>query len=321
MISPNWFLLAAVLALGLAVPAQVATVTAVVEGDLLLVTDAGSSERVRLYGIDCPERGQPKAEDAAKFVSDRVQAKTVDIERVTEDTDGKPVVVVRYGDERNLAHELLTAGLAWWDQNNAPKATELQGLNAKAIIGERGIWSEAVPLAPWDYRLSHGLPAIEYAEDAPPTASAEAQETVERPRVLKLKGDGEFTDGGYEGLGQRESNRPPPTAAPLSALGVSGDTNIAGLGNVNDLMTRHNPRFVTGNNGQVIGFTADDITSLPYVSQFGVREGDIISNVNGRPVRDITDILAMVTEFQDQKNFEVGIVRNGQRITIPVTLP
>jgi len=49
------------------------------DGDTLEVMKEGVAVRVRLYGIDCPEKGQAFGERAKKFASDLAFGKTVKV--------------------------------------------------------------------------------------------------------------------------------------------------------------------------------------------------------------------------------------------------
>jgi len=54
-----------------------ATVLRVIDGDTI---ELANGERVRLIGVDAPERGRPGANEAAQFVRERVEGRTVWLE-------------------------------------------------------------------------------------------------------------------------------------------------------------------------------------------------------------------------------------------------
>ena len=54
-------------------------------GDTIRVMHLGKAERIRLFGIDCPERGQDFGTRARKFTSQMVFGKTVNVEPVDRD--------------------------------------------------------------------------------------------------------------------------------------------------------------------------------------------------------------------------------------------
>ncbi|NLO33443.1 MAG: PDZ domain-containing protein [Candidatus Hydrogenedentes bacterium] len=85
-------------------------------------------------------------------------------------------------------------------------------------------------------------------------------------------------------------------------------------------MMKHQPRIAHDNNGNPLGLTANNVDSIPYASEYGFREGDIISSVNGIPIQSESQIFSLIPQFQNVKNFQVEVLRNGQRIRIPITI-
>lgn len=84
-----------------------------------------------------------------------------------EDTDrcGRLVasIEVQGGD---LGEMLVRDGLAWHYERYAPNATELARLEHQARNANRGLWSLANPIAPWDWR--DGERRVERAGDVSP---------------------------------------------------------------------------------------------------------------------------------------------------------
>ena len=95
-------------------------VVKVSDGDTIEVMHDGKPERIRLFGIDCPEishksgeTGQPFGQNAKKLTGDLVAGKEVSI--IVKDIDryGRTVGIVVLNDGTILNEELLKAGLAW----------------------------------------------------------------------------------------------------------------------------------------------------------------------------------------------------------------
>jgi micrococcal nuclease len=57
-------------------------------------------------------------------------------------------------DGRNLNQELVRAGLAWWYRQYAKRDQVLAALEQEARAAKRGLWVEASPVPPWEWRKS-----------------------------------------------------------------------------------------------------------------------------------------------------------------------
>jgi micrococcal nuclease len=89
-------------------------VVGISDGDTLSVLPEGKAVKVRLHGVDTPEKAQSFGTQARKFTSDMVFQQTVTI--IVQDTDryGRLVGDVLLPDGRSLNQELVRAGMAWW---------------------------------------------------------------------------------------------------------------------------------------------------------------------------------------------------------------
>ncbi len=140
----------------LALPSYAASfpgqVVGVVDGDTIDVLRNGKSERIRLYGIDCPEKKQPYGNQAKWFTSDLTFRKTVTVIVKDRDRYGRTIGKVILPDGRSLNRELVRAGYAWWYRKYAPKDFELMVLQKTSKESKSGLWDDAEPVAPWEFR-------------------------------------------------------------------------------------------------------------------------------------------------------------------------
>jgi micrococcal nuclease len=127
-------------------------VVAVTDGDTFEVLHDGRAERIRIYGMDCPERGQPYGTAARKFTSSLVFGKTVTIETRTTDRYGRTVATVLLPDGSDLGGKLVQAGFAWWYRKYAPADMTLERLESEAREARKGLWGDANPVPPWEWR-------------------------------------------------------------------------------------------------------------------------------------------------------------------------
>jgi endonuclease YncB( thermonuclease family) len=133
-------------------------VVAVKDGDTIEVVKEGVAVRVRLYGIDCPEKGQAFGQKAKQFVSGLAFGKTVKVIEKDLDRYRRTVGEVILEDGRSLNRELVRAGLAWWYRQYAKKDAELEKLESDARKAKVGLWFDADPVSPWDWRRGKRKP-------------------------------------------------------------------------------------------------------------------------------------------------------------------
>ena len=127
-------------------------VVRVIEGDTLEVMHKGEAERVRLNGIDCPERGQAYGSQAKKFTSQRVFGKQVTVKTYGLDQGRRTMGEVSLPGGMSLNRELVKAGLAWWNRKSATQDESLKQLEEEARNKKRGLWADPTPVPPWCYR-------------------------------------------------------------------------------------------------------------------------------------------------------------------------
>src|SRR5438094_4600286 len=89
-------------------------VVGVTDGDTIKVMHNGRAEKIRLYGIDCPEKRQAFGTKAKQFTSGQAFGKDVTVQVKDTDRYGRTVGIVILPDGRSLNEELVYQGLAWW---------------------------------------------------------------------------------------------------------------------------------------------------------------------------------------------------------------
>lgn len=137
-----------------AVEANVLTgkVIAIADGDTITVLDAEKTQhKIRLQGIDAPEKGQVFGTVARKALGDKVDAKSVRVTWKEKDRYGRIIGEVYLG-ERHINQEMVEDGLAWWYRKYAPKDRELEAGEKKAQDKKRGLWRDKAPVPPWEWR-------------------------------------------------------------------------------------------------------------------------------------------------------------------------
>ncbi len=127
-------------------------VVSVTDGDTITVLHNGKGERIRLHGIDGPEKRQAFGNRAKQFTSKLVFGETVTVQVMDRDRYGRTVGVVLLPDGRSLNHELVRAGLAWMYRRYTNDQS-LSDLEEEARVARRGLWADAEPVSPWEWRI------------------------------------------------------------------------------------------------------------------------------------------------------------------------
>jgi len=127
-------------------------VVSVLDGDTIEVLHNQRPERIRLSGIDCPEKGQAFGNNAKHAASALVFGKKVTLQIHGKDKYRRTLGDVFLGDGTHVNHELVKDGWCWWYRKYAPGDTMLEGLEREARGAKRGLWADPYPVPPWEYR-------------------------------------------------------------------------------------------------------------------------------------------------------------------------
>ncbi len=130
-------------------------VVKILDGDTYeLLIERDSTIRVRMDGIDAPERGMPFSKKAKEYLGDLCQGQIVKVYCVESDRYGRILSFSYLEDGRELSREMLKAGYAWHykEHNSDP---ELAALEEEARQEQRGLWRDKHPMAPWENRRLH----------------------------------------------------------------------------------------------------------------------------------------------------------------------
>jgi len=181
MADPGWFtitpmrprfLLTALLAFVGAVAARAedlprftGTVVGIIDGDTVDVRLVSGMIRVRLHGVDAPERDQPHGKASRRMLSQLVFSRTVEIEPIEQDRYDRLVARLWLG-EMDVNAELLKLGAAWVYRRYARDAAYCAYEKAARDL-DRGLWKlpTGQQVAPWEWRRRDrlGRPFTDYS--------------------------------------------------------------------------------------------------------------------------------------------------------------
>jgi len=148
-------------------------VVAVTDGDTIKILDNNNVQhKIRLTGIDAPEKSQPFGNASRKYLASMVAGKDVLVETSKNDRYGRVLgkVWVQPRDcpdcgktlNANLAQ--ILAGMAWWYQDYAKDQPAQDRVRYESAVkdarkGKLGLWIEPDPIPPWAWRRGQRSPA------------------------------------------------------------------------------------------------------------------------------------------------------------------
>ena len=145
-----------------ALPTQAATITGrvvkVSDGDTITVLEGTTQHKIRLMGIDAPEKAQPFGDKSKEALADSIAGKTVEVDYNRLDKYKRVIGKVLFrGQDMNLRQ--IELGMAWhYKQYEREQELEDRSNYAQAeYLAQRdkvGLWSYPQSMPPWEWRKS-----------------------------------------------------------------------------------------------------------------------------------------------------------------------
>ena len=129
-----------------------AKVVRVLDGDTIEVLHNHHPERIRLSGIDCPEKRQAFGQRAKQAMSELVHGKEVTVQTHGHDKYKRTLANLILSDGTSVNQQLVKEGWCWWYRKYAPGDTVLEGLEKEAREARKGLWADPYPVPPWEWR-------------------------------------------------------------------------------------------------------------------------------------------------------------------------
>lgn len=129
----------------------------VTDGDSITVLDSKKGQhKIRLAGIDAPERKQPYGKVARQFLAKQVFKKQVCVSWYKRDKYKRLVGIVSIDDE-DMNLKILSAGLAWHykqyqKEQSKSDRTRYSEAQEAAEDDDIGLWGDRNPVPPWLWR-------------------------------------------------------------------------------------------------------------------------------------------------------------------------
>jgi micrococcal nuclease len=125
----------------------------IIDGDTFdLLLENFTTVRVRMNGIDCPEKKQPYFKNAKQALAKYIFGKNVQIISKTKDKYKRTIADVFYKNE-HINLKMVANGFAWHFKKYSSN-TILAKAEINARVKKLGLWSLPSPIAPWDFRMS-----------------------------------------------------------------------------------------------------------------------------------------------------------------------
>ncbi len=131
-------------------------VVKVVDGDTVTILDNNTQYKIRLQGIDAPERKQAFGNASRKHLASLVAGKTVTVKWDKRDRYRRIVgFVIVDGHDVNLVQ--VKAGMAWFyryyqKELSAENRQRYAQAEDEARANKKGLWQDKNPMPPWEWR-------------------------------------------------------------------------------------------------------------------------------------------------------------------------
>lgn len=144
-------------------------VVALSDGDTITVLKDRKQIKVRLEGIDAPEKSQAFGNKSKEALADLIGRKEVAIHATGTDKYGRTLARVIF-DGQDVSEIMVGRGMAWHYKEYSDDET-LAELEDRAKASKLGLWAETNALPPWEFRKRRKI------DDVPPQAATSSDET------------------------------------------------------------------------------------------------------------------------------------------------
>lgn len=132
------------------------TIDSVIKGDTITIISKGKKVEIRLFGIDSPEKTQTFGQFARNFTGGKASKGEIRVEPISKDHDGRIVAMV-FVNGINLNEQIVSQGFGWVYRQYCKESfcADWLKLESNAKASHKGLWADANPTPPWEYRQNH----------------------------------------------------------------------------------------------------------------------------------------------------------------------
>lgn len=134
-------------------------VVGIADGDTLTLLDASKTQhKIRLAGIDSPEKSQPFGQVCKKSLSDLAYDRVATVETAKLDRYGRAIGKV-WVDSQDVNLEQIRRGCGWHykkyqNEQSLDDRLSYNRAEESARTNKVGLWVEKEPTPPWDWRTA-----------------------------------------------------------------------------------------------------------------------------------------------------------------------
>lgn len=124
------------------------TIIRVIDGDTFVLQTEDGSLKIRMYGIDAPEKDQAFGSESKKFLNGYLNKRVI-VKKINLDKYGRTLGVLFINGE-NINKKCVLEGYAW--QYKYSKDNELKMDEENAMKNKKGLWKDGNAVNPWVWR-------------------------------------------------------------------------------------------------------------------------------------------------------------------------
>jgi micrococcal nuclease len=125
----------------------------IIDGDTFNMKIDGQIIKIRVYGIEAPEKKQPYGKEAGEALRNLIDGKEIRLRMIGDTTFGRPVGEPWLGDSLNVSLWMVKNGHSWWwPKKYSKKDIKLKEAEEEARVKKLGLWASDDAVAPWDFK-------------------------------------------------------------------------------------------------------------------------------------------------------------------------
>ncbi len=123
-------------------------VVSIHDGDTITVLSGKEQTKVRLYGIDAPEKKQDYGQKSKQFLANLIAGEVVEVDERGKDRYKRTLGIIHYKGQ-DINAQMVLNGYAWAYEKYSRMYADQEKL---ARENKLGLWQSSDPTPPWEWR-------------------------------------------------------------------------------------------------------------------------------------------------------------------------